>query len=135
MVDLNKLTITYKATLKEAIKSMDEGGIGLVCVLDENNNLEGIITDGDFRRAILNNISLDENVSLVINKNFKFVEKGYTKESIQKIFAESKLRHLLVLDNQELIELIAEEDFFGIKNILPKEKIDCPVVKIGRAHV
>ena len=38
--------------LKEAIDIMDKNRLGIICVTDSSNNLQGIITDGDIRRIL-----------------------------------------------------------------------------------
>ena len=38
---------------QNAIKEMDNIGLGFMTVIDENSNVVGVFTDGDFRRAVL----------------------------------------------------------------------------------
>ena len=38
--------------LKEAIDLMDKFRLGIICVIDKNNKIQGIITDGDLRRNL-----------------------------------------------------------------------------------
>ncbi len=38
---------------KEALEIMSEKKLGIACVVDENNFLKGILTDGDLRRKLL----------------------------------------------------------------------------------
>jgi arabinose-5-phosphate isomerase len=45
-------TIKSSATWMEIVKGISDGGLGAVNVVDEAGHLEGIITDGDLRRAI-----------------------------------------------------------------------------------
>lgn len=45
--------VSEKTILKEALTEMGSANLGLVCVIDEYNNLLGLITDGDLRRKIL----------------------------------------------------------------------------------
>jgi arabinose-5-phosphate isomerase len=45
-------TIKSSATWMEIVKGISNGGLGAVNVVDEAGHLEGIITDGDLRRAI-----------------------------------------------------------------------------------
>ena len=47
--------INNKIILKEAIEEMSNFKLGVACVIDANNKLEGIITDGDIRRIVINN--------------------------------------------------------------------------------
>ena len=45
--------VNQKTILKEALTQMGEANLGLVCIVDEYNNLMGLITDGDLRRKLL----------------------------------------------------------------------------------
>ncbi|WP_456433795.1 KpsF/GutQ family sugar-phosphate isomerase [Thermosulfuriphilus sp.] len=44
--------VSISATMPQAIEEMNKKGLGCVLVLTEDGRLEGIITDGDLRRAI-----------------------------------------------------------------------------------
>ena len=46
--------IQKKIILKEALTEMGQANLGLVCIVDENQELIGLITDGDLRRKLLN---------------------------------------------------------------------------------
>ena len=45
-------TVPAAATLLEAVRAISRGGLGAVNVVDVRGRLEGIITDGDVRRAL-----------------------------------------------------------------------------------
>lgn len=53
---LKPYSIVYdeKTTFEDAVRSLDAGGIGYLAILDKEERLLGILTDGDIRRAILN---------------------------------------------------------------------------------
>ena len=48
----NNATIIEGATLKDAIIELGKKGLGMVSVLDSDNVLKGVITDGDLRRLL-----------------------------------------------------------------------------------
>ena len=53
MIDLAKTPKSSpKTLLKEALEVMDQNRLGIVCVVDAENHLQGIITDGDIRRML-----------------------------------------------------------------------------------
>lgn len=53
MLDLDLTPqIHSRALLKEALELMDEKRLGIVCVINSEDLLEGIITDGDIRRML-----------------------------------------------------------------------------------
>lgn len=41
------------APIREALESINAGGLGMTCVVDESGRLVGILTDGDVRRRLL----------------------------------------------------------------------------------
>jgi dTDP-glucose pyrophosphorylase len=49
----NAFLFTPDRTLLDAIRALDEAGIGFLALIDDSNLLVGILTDGDFRRGIL----------------------------------------------------------------------------------
>ena len=54
MIGLNDAPKIAKQTLlKEALEIMDEKKLGIVCIVDDDSQLEGIITDGDIRRMLI----------------------------------------------------------------------------------
>lgn len=54
MVPLGKTPKTFSKTLlKEAIELMDLHRLGVICVVDEQGVLQGILTDGDIRRILI----------------------------------------------------------------------------------
>ena len=58
------LPIIQKDTkLKEAILTISEGRLGTALIVDKNEKLVGILSDGDVRRALLSkNFSLEDEV-------------------------------------------------------------------------
>jgi arabinose-5-phosphate isomerase len=45
-------TIAAGSSWVEAVRAISKGGLGAVCVVEQDGSLAGIITDGDLRRAI-----------------------------------------------------------------------------------
>ena len=54
MIKIGSFPIIDKKTiLKEALTEMGDANLGLVCIIDQNKELLGLITDGDLRRKLL----------------------------------------------------------------------------------
>ncbi len=116
MENLNKYIVYQNENIRDAIKKMDEGGIGFAVCVGKNENVIGVISDGDFRRAVLSGISLNENVLKIANINFKHLTKGYSKENVSELFRETVVQHIPILENGKLVEIITEEDFYNIRS-------------------
>ena len=54
MLKLGEFPIVGENELfRESIEEMNKFGLGIACIVDSNNKLKGILTDGDIRRLIL----------------------------------------------------------------------------------
>lgn len=54
MLGLDRVPIVKEKTIfKEALEEMGRTRLGIVCIVNDNNKLLGILTDGDIRRKLL----------------------------------------------------------------------------------
>lgn len=63
-----QLLIAPTATIREAIAHIDSGNAQIALVTDTRGVLAGTVTDGDVRRGLLRGLTLDDSVSLIMNK-------------------------------------------------------------------
>ena len=111
-IDINLNLVSENLSIKEAIKIMDKGGIGFICVQNIEGKVKGIVTDGDFRRAILNETNLNEKITAITNEKFTYLREGYVSDEVEKIFQETIVKHIPIIDAEgTLIEIITEENF------------------------
>ena len=80
---IHKLMVDENASIKEAINVLNDAGKEIVLVA-EKNKLSGILTDGDFRRSILNGISIDECISSIMNRDYFSVKTDISKKRCLK---------------------------------------------------
>lgn len=105
----NNLPIVSQGTiLKDAIVTMSEGRLGNAIVV-ENNKIVGLLSDGDLRRAMLeDNFSLNCRVEDIMTKNPKMVtDKNILASDALKIIEDFKIQLLIVAnENKELVGLL-----------------------------
>lgn len=130
MKNINQYKVIEKYSIRYAIKQLDHGGIGFIVIVDKNDKVVGVLTDGDFRRAVLNGVELSNCVENIITKDFTFLEINYTKEDISKLLKNTKARHIPILKNDKLVDIITKNSYSNVKeDIVPEEnKINLPVV-------
>ncbi|MFC1234381.1 KpsF/GutQ family sugar-phosphate isomerase [Vibrio sp. F74] len=63
---------TYSSLL-DAVDCLCLSGKGLIAIIDDNQ-VVGVFSDGDFRRAIANKADLNENVDQYMSKNFHYID-------------------------------------------------------------
>ncbi len=127
-MEINKFIINAEATIKQTMKKLDAGANGFLCIY-KNNKMYGVITDGDIRRAILNEISLSTSVSKIANTNYTSLFDNYTEKEVDYIFRNTHFKHIPIINKkQELIEIIREDVFYKIKPEYKQQKIEAKVV-------
>jgi arabinose-5-phosphate isomerase len=92
--------------------------LGFTGIVDVNKKLIGIFTDGDLRRALLKNHSLDTSLSKIMTKNPKFLrESQLAVEALNKMEG-SKINCFLVTDEQNnLVGALNIQDLLKAKVI------------------
>lgn len=69
MIDWRKISVRPEQTIRKALQVIDEGGVQIAIVADDQDRLQGVATDGDIRRGILDDIDLDAPVRSVMNED------------------------------------------------------------------
>ena len=83
---LNNLICNSDDSLIAAIRLINENAMGVCFVVDHKQRLQGVLTDGDIRRSILNGISLQEIVKKVVVDGFIV---GFENESTEQLIAKT----------------------------------------------
>jgi len=99
-MNLEKIKLSPKATIKDALRIIDSGAIKLALVVDENDKLLGTITDGDIRRAILKGKDLNDSIEDVYFKNPLTVSIDESKENIINLSISKKIYQIPVVDKE-----------------------------------
>lgn len=103
MDDWKKLLLTRRDTILQAIQTIDRGAVGAAMVVDDNQHLIGMITDGDIRRGILSNIPLTNSVTKIMCEKPKSVPIGESKEAIMNLMNRLKLHQIPVVDEHDCV--------------------------------
>ena len=111
-------SITIKSSLKDAIEEISNKKVGFTGIVNDKNKLMGILTDGDLRRALLNNKNINSSIEECMTKN-PITLKG-TEMAIEavNIMDKSKINCFLITDdNQKVIGMLNLNDLFASKVI------------------
>ena len=101
------------ATIHDVLLKISEGRLGLVCVGDRNN-VEGVITDGDVRRALSNNNYFHTlKAAEIASPNPVFVDENTGLSEMNRIFREKKILSILVGSKENLSGVV---QFYDIHN-------------------
>jgi perosamine synthetase len=97
---INSMTISTSATIREAMRAIDRGMLGLALVVDATGaTFVGLVTDGDLRRALLSGFGLEAPVSEVDRKQPLTASTGINTDELVAIIREHKhIRCVPLLD-------------------------------------
>ncbi len=127
MKNYKNILLNPESTIREALKIIDSGAMKIGIVVDENEKLIGTVTDGDIRRGLLNNLSLDDIIESVIFRTPTVCKIDDTKEKILEIALEKKLYQIPIVDNDGKLIGIEEVD----ELLKPKHKNNKVVLMVG----
>jgi len=93
-----------ETTFKDLIKELDAFGCGFLAIVDADQKLTGILTDGDIRRAVLNNST---DIHEIINKNPTCYSSNASKRDAIKYLKSIHRKQLpLVDEDNRLVEVL-----------------------------
>jgi len=123
------ITIAPDDTVYNAVKIMDEKGIGSLLILDEAGKLAGIFSERDcFRKVVLEGIpSKTIQVGQVMTSKVIYVSPDDTVDACMALVTEKRIRHLPVINSEgkilgvissgDLVKFVATEEDFLIQNL------------------
>lgn len=108
--------LNSRTVFKDVVEALGSWGVGFLAVIDQDGKLIGVVTDGDVRRAVLND---SEVLDSILNKTPFTMDQGSSKAEILFKLKKLRRRHMpLVDDDFKLVSVFALDDidFFQREN-------------------
>ncbi len=104
--------VEKSALLSEALVEMSQKGLGVTTIVDDNDNILGIFTDGDLRRSLDANIDIKTcRVEDVMTKNGKTIEPDALAASALSLMETHRINALAVVNSEnKLIGILNMHD-------------------------
>ena len=104
-MNLELLKVDVNSTIKEALYKIDNNHLGIIIIVNAEDKVVGIATDGDIRRSLLEGMTIDDNIIECCNTNFVSALDNTPKENLIKIL-DHKIKVLPLLNfTGELIDV------------------------------
>jgi arabinose-5-phosphate isomerase len=107
-------SVSATATLSEGLLEMSEKGLGMTAIVDENDRILGVFTDGDLRRALDTGIDVHANsMDSVMHADCITIGPDNMAAEAVHVLEENKITGLLVADGDgKLVGALNIHDLF-----------------------
>jgi CBS domain-containing protein len=114
-------TITPDTTVFEALRRMADKDVGALLVV-EGDHLVGILSERDYARKVIlmGKASKETLVSEIMTSKVFVVHPDQTVEECMTLMTNKRVRHLPVMDGQEIIGVISLGDV--VNNIIYRQR-------------
>jgi len=125
---LEEILISPSTTILYSLKLMDRIDCKLLLVCD-NDLFIGLLSIGDIQRAIINNVSMELPVNVILRKNPRYVKKGTPIEIIRDEMIKFRMEFMPVItDNLKVDKVFFWENIILEKKLAPAMQFNLPVV-------
>lgn len=101
--DWRKAMLPAAATLRQAIRSLDETGLKIALVVSLDGALLGSLTDGDIRRGLLRGLDLNSSIDEIIHREPLVVPPQLGRDTVIQIMQANKIHQLPVVDEDRRV--------------------------------
>lgn len=107
---LKKLVVFADETVREALQRIDQNQNRIVFAVAESGILQGVLSDGDFRRwaAKQEAIDLQQSVGGIINREFRFAYVDDPPERIRSLLS-PRIQYVPLVDQNRRLVAVARE--------------------------
>ncbi|WP_318478929.1 KpsF/GutQ family sugar-phosphate isomerase [Photobacterium leiognathi] len=103
--------IEETASIKDALLEISRKGLGMTAVVNHQQDLSGIFTDGDLRRLLDKHIDIHAtNIGDVMSRNPQTISPQLLAAEGLKIMEDRKINGLLVTENNQLVGALNMHD-------------------------
>ena len=98
--------VNQQAALNEALFTMTNGRLGMTVVVDDEDKVAGVFTDGDLRRVLEKGVDLATPMREIMTTNPRHVSKTMRASDALSVMNENAISQLLVMDEQGHLDAI-----------------------------
>jgi dTDP-glucose pyrophosphorylase len=96
--DLRPSCIKPGQSLFNAIRALNGPAEGMAIITDDQDKVVGVLTDGDVRRALMKEASLEAPIDPYVIRNFLAATETESRDQVLDLMQARKIKHLPILD-------------------------------------
>ena len=120
------ISISPDASVFDAIKLMADKSIGSLVVMDDDAKLLGIVTERDYARKVIikGRSSKETRVEDIMSTDVLTTSSDHRVDQCMELMTEKKIRHLPVVDDDQVVGMISIGDLVQAIIADQKEEIE-----------
>ncbi len=118
-MQLEKYCIPTTCSLRDAMKHIDTHAERFAVVTDTEGCIAGVITDGNIRRALISDMSLDVSVANVMEQDFTSCDKKLNATQVLALMETKDFSHLPIIDSEKKLYGVWNRKILQSKTALP----------------
>lgn len=112
---ISSLIIKENSTIKEAMRCIGRGQLGIALIINANNNLMGVVTDRDVRQALLEGKDFRFPVRKIMTTNPVTAPEGITATELSEMFLAKRVNQIPVVDKEKrVVDIVTLSEFKNI---------------------
>jgi dTDP-glucose pyrophosphorylase len=122
-----KTLLPSDASLRHAIRSLDESAMQIVLAVSADGRLVGTLTDGDIRRGLLRGLDLSSSIDEIVYREPLVVPPQVARDTVLQIMQANKIHQIPVIDvDRRVVGLHRWEQL-----IVPTQRANLIVIMAG----
>ena len=104
-------TLSETASVRLASQNLNERKVGMMPVLDQNDNVVGIISERDLSRIIYTErFTINLPINQIMSKKLVTCDLNTSVTELMEIMTEKKIRHILIMEENKLLGVVSIGD-------------------------
>ena len=122
-----QVILPLDASIQDAIRNLNESSLKIVIAVNEQGQLEGTVSDGDIRRALLKGLDLGDRLERVMHRDALVAPPLLGRELILQLMRVNKIQQIPVVD--EVRQVVGLHLWEALSN--PPERPNVMVIMAG----
>jgi len=101
--NIKNLTFSKDISIRSGLAALEKETAKIIFLVNDDNRLVGTCTDGDFRRAILNSVDINDPVEVIANLNPITVPTSMQASEAQSLLRKHNILYAPVVDDEGYI--------------------------------
>ena len=122
MKDWRTIRLDSNATIRDAMRAIDQGAFGLAMICQEDDRLLGVVSDGDIRRGLLADLDMTDPVRTVANLGPRTMPINSQRSQLLDVMQRNGITVLPLVDEKGRVK-----DVRTLVQLLERPNFDNPI--------